>query len=150
MQIKCPNCNKSFEVGDNLIPTKGRLLQCGICKNKWFFKNKEIETVKLDKPKIQKTENISFKDDTVINKKISPTIKTEHVADKEIIIKDNKNTTNYINLFLVFAITVVSLVIILDTFKSQISNIFPGINFILESLYESLKDISLFFEDLIR
>ena len=49
MEIKCPNCNKSFKVNDNMIPSKGRLLQCGSCSNKWFFKKKEIKTLSSEK-----------------------------------------------------------------------------------------------------
>ena len=37
MIINCNKCNKSFNVKDDLIPEKGRLLQCGNCQYKWFF-----------------------------------------------------------------------------------------------------------------
>ena len=47
------------------------------------------------------------------------------------------------------AISFVALVIILDTFKSPISIKFPGINIMLNNLYESVKDIFLFIKDLI-
>jgi len=39
--ITCINCNKKFDLDSNLIPDKGRLLQCAGCNHKWFFK-KEI------------------------------------------------------------------------------------------------------------
>ena len=42
MIISCENCNKKFEVSDNLIPAQGRLLQCSGCDHKWFFKKTEI------------------------------------------------------------------------------------------------------------
>ena len=38
MIINCPNCDKKFEIDKKLIPSNGRLLQCGSCNNKWFFK----------------------------------------------------------------------------------------------------------------
>ena len=43
MIIDCPNCNKKFDIDQNLVPAKGRLLQCGSCNYKWFFelKNKK-------------------------------------------------------------------------------------------------------------
>ena len=53
------------------------------------------------------------------------------------------------NLFLVIIISLVALVILLDTFKLQISNFFPSINIILDNLYQTIKDITLFFKDLI-
>ncbi len=38
MIINCPNCDKKFEIDKKLILPDGRLLQCGSCNNKWFFK----------------------------------------------------------------------------------------------------------------
>ena len=63
---------------------------------------------------------------------------------------DKNNKINYMNLFLVIIISLVALVILLDTFKLQISYFFPPINIILDNLYETIKDIALFFKDLIR
>ena len=66
-------------------------------------------------------------------------------------INDAKKDNNYniLNLILVFIISFISLVILADTFKTPISNIVPNIEFILYSLYESVKDIFLFLNDLI-
>ena len=143
MEIKCPNCNKSFNVNDKMIPSKGRLLQCGSCSNKWFFKKKEIKTFSPEKSidivpnkKISKNQNLENEENTIIKK-------------KKIQI-DKNNKINYLNLFLVIIISLVALVILLDTFKLQISNFFPSINIILDNLYQTIKDITLFFKDLIR
>ena len=38
MIISCEKCNKKFNIQDNLIPNEGRLLQCGSCNHKWFYK----------------------------------------------------------------------------------------------------------------
>ena len=143
MEIKCPNCNKSFNVNDKMIPSKGRLLQCGSCSNKWFFKKKEIKTFSLEKSidivpdkKKSKNQNLENEENTIIEK-------------KKIQI-DKNNKINYMNLFLVIIISLVALVILLDTFKLQISNFFPSINIILDNLYQTIIDIILFFKDLIR
>ena len=37
MIISCEKCNKKFEISDDLIPSKGRILQCGSCLHKWHF-----------------------------------------------------------------------------------------------------------------
>ena len=55
MIIDCPVCNKKFDIDQDLIPTDGRLLQCGSCNHKWFFKlnineKKPKEEIKI-KPK---------------------------------------------------------------------------------------------------
>ena len=41
MIIACIICAKKFDVSADLIPKKGRLVQCNNCNHKWFFK-KEI------------------------------------------------------------------------------------------------------------
>ena len=37
MIIVCPSCGKNFNVRDDQIPDKGRLLQCSNCKHEWFY-----------------------------------------------------------------------------------------------------------------
>ena len=51
MIINCEQCNKKFEVESNLIPAEGRMLQCGSCEHKWFYKNESINenNIILDK-----------------------------------------------------------------------------------------------------
>ena len=46
MIIACPSCGKKFDVDDNLIPDKGRLLKCGSCNQTWFFNKNENEEIK--------------------------------------------------------------------------------------------------------
>ena len=59
--------------------------------------------------------------------------------------------TNYsiLNLIVVFIISFIALIIVIDTFQKPISDIVPNIEFLLYNLYESINDIVLFFEDLI-
>ena len=40
MIITCNNCNKKFDLDSNLIPEKGRLLQCNSCNINGFLKKK--------------------------------------------------------------------------------------------------------------
>jgi predicted Zn finger-like uncharacterized protein len=53
MIIACNNCHKKFDIDSNLIPEKGRLLQCNSCNHKWFFKkeiiNDSVEAIKVEK-----------------------------------------------------------------------------------------------------
>ena len=44
---------------------------------------------------------------------------------------------------------IVAFILILDTFKDILIKIFPNIKILLNNLYETLKDISLFFYDLV-
>ena len=61
----------------------------------------------------------------------------------------NKNNYNILGLIIVFIISFIALIIILDTFQLPISNIVPNIEFLLYNLYESIKDIFLFLNNLI-
>ena len=60
-----------------------------------------------------------------------------------------KKKYNFLNLTIVFIISFVALVILLDTFKNIISKIFPNLEFLLYNLYETIIDIVLFIGDLI-
>ena len=154
MIIVCPCDQKSFNIDDKLIPKEGRLVKCGVCNHTWFFKpsenierkqdaatantsikeeeNREIIRVKQNKeaikPKVDKTKE---------NKKYLPAIKREK----------NKN---FSKLFLVFLISIIAIVILIDTFKVPLSYIIPNINFYLDNLYQSLIDIKLFTINLIN
>ena len=154
MFIECPNCNKKFEVDHNLIPEEGRLVQCGSCEHTWLFK-KVIQPIIDAKPTVKK-EKITEKN-IPLKKSIKENVESKNLlSDKkkyEIVKKDEKNEyqgINYFKLFIVIIISFVAFIILLDTFKIYISNIFPQINDILNNLYESIVDISLFFKDLLK
>ena len=151
MEIKCPKCNRSFKIDKSLIPEKGRLLQCGTCSHKWFFKNIIHET---------KTKTVNINEENIlkkpeITKKIqNPKINIDDEGYNKTQIKDdtrkkNVNKINYIKFFFVIIISIVALILILDTFKDILIKIFPNIKILLNNLYETLKDISLFFYDLV-
>ena len=166
MIVICINCEKKFEVDSSLIPENGRLLQCNGCNHKWFFKKENINTL-LPTASLENDSNKDFlvnnenpKKPTKYQEIDSPeTIKLldglkEHYF-KEKIIKINDQTAvkkknyNILSLTIVFIISFLALIIIIDTFKSPISNIVPKTEFLLYNLYESVKDIILFFKDLI-
>ena len=58
MILSCNSCGKKFVVPDNAITASGRTVQCGSCGNKW----KQFPSQNLKK-------------ETIIDKKISPSIK---------------------------------------------------------------------------
>jgi len=155
MIITCENCTKKFNLQDDLIPEEGRELQCGSCNHKWFFKIKK-NTIKLETEISTNLfhEKSNEKDDKIIenihsiNQNEKP---IENKINKSITKKKySKNNLKIIKNSIVFIISIVALIILLDTFKYQLSNYLPGLNSVLNNLYESLKDISLFFIDLIN
>ena len=147
MIIICPCGEKKFEVDENLIPDKGRLLKCGSCNQTWFFnKNVSEQTEPLiDKPAKQK--KILYKDEN-IDKSVSNTpIKS---GSELVRYKPNYNFTlgKFLSYIFVSIITFIAIIIILDTFKAPLSNIFPNLELILYNLFETLKDLVLFVKDL--
>ena len=165
MIITCPNCNKKFKIDNSLIPDEGRDLQCGSCNHVWLYKIEEenskilelkeeidsndIET-KVDKnnEKIVENKNPLTKIKTEINNQ-----KKEKNIEKQKETKVSKNTENTGNKFfsylIVFIISFVALIILLDTLKNPLINVFPGLEIILFNLFETLQDIKLFIIDLI-
>ena len=164
MIINCPNCNKRFKINTSLIPVEGRDLKCGSCDHVWFYKieDKNLEPLSLkediinneDKPEIvdKKIERTNEVKKSSSHSKIDTKDKKDldKIADKKIPTKNKtKNTSSkffsYIN---VFIISFVALIILIDTLKIPLINVFPGLETILFSLFEMLKDIKLFIIDL--
>ena len=139
MIISCENCNKNFEVDSALIPENGRLLQCSACDHKWFYKISRFSDLELSDN--QTTEEIT---ENLSNEK------------KESEVQKKNNQTNFGSIlvkifgyFIVFITTLIAVIIILDTFKSPLSSIFPSLELFLFNLIETLKDIKFFIKDLI-
>ena len=155
MIITCPSCEKKFEIDQKLIPTEGRILQCGSCDHKWFFKINDLEKKIVNQEiliseKVKKKEmdsiNLSAKDETKSSKK---EISSENYNAKNIEQKPKRNY-NFLNILLVVIISIIALILILDTFKDNLESVFPNINFLLNNLYQSIEDIKLFIFDLIK
>ena len=62
MIIECTNCNKKFNVNDELIPSNGRQIKCGSCNHSWHFKIEKLS----DKTPAIKSENTTH--DELVNK----------------------------------------------------------------------------------
>ena len=164
MIINCPNCNKRFKINTSLIPVEGRDLKCGSCDHVWFYKieDKNLEPLSLkediinneDKPEIvdKKIERTNEVKKSSSHSKIDTRDKKDldKIADKQIPSKNKtKNTSSkFFSYIFVFIISFVALIILIDTLKTPLINIFPGLENILFSLFEMLKDIKLFIIDL--
>ena len=165
MIISCPNCNKRFKINLSLIPDNGRDLKCGSCDHIWFYKiednkkeplplsdefvDKEIE----DKIDDKIVENINKPNDALLQKDIDDKKdKTEDkISDKRIPEKNKikKNTTSkFFSYLMVLIISFVALIILIDTLKVPLINVFPGLEILLFNLFEILKDIKFFIIDL--
>ena len=165
MIITCPNCNKQFKIDNSLIPDEGRDLQCGSCNYLWFYKieDQNNEALKLDKEiESEEIEIKPKKKKDIIRKKAQPLekVKTEikneikeKISEKQKNKPISKNTgkkaSKFFSYLIVFIISFIALIILLDTLKTPIINVFPGFEIILFNLFETLQDIKLFIIDLI-
>ena len=164
MIIDCIKCTKKFEVNPSLIPDYGRSIQCGSCNHIWFYKPKIEQSknqIKADitSPKSNNNDLDNKKDDN-LNEKLSKTEVTSNLENDANarptsveLINENKKTTfsvsKFLSYFLVFLITLIALIIVLDTFKSPLSNIIPGLEIFLYNFFETLKDLYLFIKNLV-
>ena len=162
MIIICPNCKKKFQIDATLLPGEGRDLQCGSCSHVWFYKaeneNSSPLTLSEDFVKSQTTDNLAKKD---IENKIDNNQKLIQEKPKNIEKKikdtsDNKKSeikkestgSKFFSYLIVLIISFVALIILVDTLKGPIINVFPGVEIILFNLFETLQDIKLFIIDL--
>ena len=166
MIITCPNCNKKFKIDPTLIPEDGRDLKCGSCDHGWLYKiedvssmpltlNDDVDNNEIEPNEIEKKNDNEFKKDQLISKKITEKEekekKTKKFIEKQKSISENKkkNTgSKFFSYLVVFVISLIALVILLDTLKTPLINIFPGLEVVLLNLFETLKDIKLFIIDL--
>ena len=157
MIITCPCGDKKFNVDASLIPQEGRTLQCGFCDRKWFFKtentNDEIKVLekKIPEPVIEDNKNLSenIREDMIDEE--DDNTESLNSSEEELSKKVNKkNDVNYFKILIVAFISFAALILVLDTFKVQISVIIPNIQIILDNLYQSINDMKLFIIDLLK
>ena len=161
MIITCPCKKKQFKIDESLIPHEGRELQCGTCERVWFYKPEyekdESLTLNENITKDKQEENAETKDKNFEFSKQLPEEEKNEIEIKEKISKEisksvEKSPNKDFKIFsylIVFILSFVGLIILLDTLKTPLINVFPGLEIILFNLFETLKDIKLFIIDLI-
>ena len=162
MIITCPSYKKKFNIDINLISSEGRNLQCGSCNHVWFYKKQdpitEPKQINEDISIKEKEDSNKLNDDNTKNQLIEEPFKEIKKAKSELstieetdskpeIIKKTQSSM-FFSYLIVFIISLGALIIILDTLKTPLIKIFPGLELLLFNLYETLKDIKLFIIDL--
>ena len=164
MIIECQACSKKFNIDEKLIPDEGRLLKCGNCEHTWFYKKKENikledQTKKIDEIEENKSEiNIEpvkehIKQTKKIRKKISKKSSINESSSKELVSIDKSSISrenNIIKKIFLIIISIIAFILLIDTFKNQISIKIPGILNMSDSLYLVINDLKLFIKDLVR
>jgi predicted Zn finger-like uncharacterized protein len=158
MIIDCIKCDKKFEVNASLIPDNGRTIQCGTCNHVWFYKPKIEQSKNKIKTEVSSSNSnnnvVENKEDDHANEKLLKIDETKNTepSSNELINKIKKTTfsvSKFLSYFLVFLITFIALIIVLDTFKSPLSSIIPGLEIFLYNFFETLKDLYLFIKNLL-
>ena len=134
MIITCSNCKKQFKIDPFQIPAKGRNLKCGSCNHIWFYKIED-----------KKTELLPLEKGVIDNKDNSPVIENKILKNDK---KKDNTSSKFFSYLVVSVISLVALIILVDTLKMPLIEVFPGLEIILFSLFEILKDIKLFIIDL--
>ena len=164
MIIECPACSKKFNIDEKLIPDEGRLLKCGNCDHTWFYKKEEnlkleTETIKINEIEENKSEiniepvDVPIKQTKKIRKKISKKSSTKESTSKELVSIDKSSISReniIIKKIFLIIISIIAFILLIDTFKNQISLIFPGIVQMSDTLYLVINDLKLFIKDLVR
>ena len=161
MIITCPCEKKQFKIDSSLIPQEGRELQCGSCERVWFYKpkneseapltlNENFSANKIELDIETDEENLEFGKRFQKENIIEPKIKKEISKKIPKTLKKSENKGfKFFSYLIVFIISFVALIILLDTLKTPLINVFPGLEIILFNLFETLQDIKLFIIDLI-
>ena len=154
MIITCPCNKKQFKIDRSLIPQEGRELQCGSCERVWFYKpvneseapltlNENISANKTDDKNLKVSKNLQ-KEEIIV-----PKIKKDKSKEIPKTVKKSENKgSKFFSYLIVFIISFIALIILLDTLKIPLINVFPGLEIILFNLFETLQDIKLFIIDL--
>ena len=85
--------------------------------------------------------------------KISKKSLTKESTSKELVSIDKNSVStenNIIKKIFLVIISIIAFILLIDTFKNQISVIFPGISQMSDSLYLVINDLKLFIKDLVR
>ena len=132
---------------NKLLPENGRTIQCGSCDYKWFFKKNDKDVIVENPLELTQT-----KDEMV--DEIKDNLKTtipQNTQENQIVDNGlNISLLKIFNYFIVLIITVIEAIIFLDTFKNNLSSVFPSLELFIYNLFETIKDINLFIKDLIR
>ena len=162
MIITCPCEKKQFKIDSSLIPQEGRELQCGSCERVWFYKpkneseapltlNENISEKKIE-PTIEPNDKKLEVRKNLQKKIIEPQIKnktSKEIPNKVKKLENENKGSKFFSYLMVFIISIVALIILLDTLKTPLINVFPGLEIVLFNLFETLQDIKLFIIDLI-
>ena len=165
MIINCKACEKKFVVPDQAIPTKGRLVQCSSCGNKWeqfplanktskISLDQKIKTKKVQKKRIIKKSNkknnakeVSLYSPEYLEKKHGISLKSEKSNHDDF---KNKNISfGFYNALILFIVITIAGAKALYFFQDFLIEKAPFTEFYLNYFFESIRNIFEIWKNLI-
>ena len=160
MILSCNSCEKKFVVPDGAISVAGRLVQCSSCGNKWtqFPIDKKVEAKKI--------QSSAKKSKRKVRKKTGPDLYSpEYLAKKHGInlyenkknIKsvsnnkgDKKDSFGFYNYLIVLIASLTFVVGVFVNTEELIVNKFPASEIYINHLYETLSNIKVIINNLLK
>ena len=153
MIITCPCEKKQFKIDSSLIPQEGRELQCGSCERVWFYKpkneneapltlNENISENKIEPAIETNDKNLEFSKNLQKEKIVEPEKKnktSKEIPNKVKKLENENKGSKFFSYLMVFIISIVALIILLDTLKTPLINVFPGLEIVLFNLLKHCK-----------
>ena len=165
MIINCKACEKKFVVPDQAIPTKGRLVQCSSCGNKWeqfplanktskISLDQKIKTKKVQKKRIIKksnkknnTKEVSLYSPEYLEKKHGISLKSEKSNHDKL--KDENISFGFYNTLILFIVLTIAGAKALHFFQDILIEKVPFTEFYLNYFFESIRNIFEIWKNLI-
>ena len=114
--------------------------------DRYRFLSLELDSIEIQTPKAIELLETEIKNDFLTKKAF---VDRNEDVNFKINHSKEKKSYNILSLIILFIISFIALIIIMDTFKGPIGKIVPNIEFLLYNLYETINDIRLFITNLI-
>jgi predicted Zn finger-like uncharacterized protein len=144
MIIECACKKYKFAVKAEEIGMNGRVVQCGICDQKWFQEPASTEEFKILKENSLKNKEIN---EEINNLKIEKSITKKNYFP---IKYKNKSKFNFNKIFIIIFVILIICLILLYENKEQIMIKYPNLSDIYNLLDEFIEYLKEYYDDFIK
>ena len=137
MIIECINCNKKFNVEQNLIPEDGRHIVCGSCNYSWHYKIQISKQEKIISNQINENKEYILYKEPLDNSQIKKNIELSEIKIKDYDIETNVNrnsintkrktiaytSINFFSYLVVFIISFIAFILITLLVKASSTDV---------------------------
>ena len=109
-----------------------------------------VVLLKINPSKSNDEKKSKIKQKQKVKKTRKKKIKENEVEVSDSIIEPKNASRSFFNILLIIIISFIALILVLDTFKNNLSDYFPFLIPALNNFYEIIFDISSFIKDLIK